>query len=168
MSHSNTPPIKNRAPLTARSSSLRCVSAAEYQTAEQYSKTVRAKPRKHLPRSGPSWNIRGTPSRHQVFEKLLWKPSEDASQSSSWNQMSQYKKIIRLHQYSSTNSKWGWLGMHCARPRNYHSLSLTRIKFHPPKVSPLTNPAKVTDQGLCYRNSDPWGWHIWECGNLDW
>ena len=42
----------------------------------------------------------------------------------------------------------GVLGMHCARPRDYHSLGLTRIKFHPPKVTPLTNPAKVTDQGF--------------------
>ena len=25
-------------------------------------------------------------------------------------------------------------------------------------LQPLTNPAKVTDQGLCYRNSDAWGW----------
>ena len=56
MSHSNTPPVKNRAPVTARSSSLRCVSAAEHQTAKQYSKTGRTKPIKHLPRSDLSWN----------------------------------------------------------------------------------------------------------------
>ena len=37
MSHSNTSPVSNRAPLTARSSSLLCVSAAEHHTAEQYS-----------------------------------------------------------------------------------------------------------------------------------
>ena len=43
--------------------------------------------------------------------------------------------------------------------RDYHSLGLTRIQFHPPKVTPLTEPAKVKDQGLCYSNSDPWGWH---------
>ena len=58
MSHSNTPPVRNRAPLTARSSSLRCVSAAEHQTAEQYSKTGRTKPRKHIPKSDLSWNTR--------------------------------------------------------------------------------------------------------------
>ena len=58
MSHSNTPPVRNRAPLTARSNSLRCISAAEHQTAEQYSKTVRTKPRKHLRRSDLSWNSR--------------------------------------------------------------------------------------------------------------
>ena len=46
-----------------------------------------------------------------------------------------------------------------ARPREYHCLGLTRIQFHPPKVTPLTDPAKVMDQGLCYCNSDAWGWH---------
>ena len=38
MSHSNPPTVRNRAPLTARFSSLRCVSAADHKTAEQYSK----------------------------------------------------------------------------------------------------------------------------------
>ena len=33
MSHSNTPPVRNRGPLTARSSSLRCVSPADHQAA---------------------------------------------------------------------------------------------------------------------------------------
>ena len=50
------------------------------------------------------------------------------------------------------------MGMHCARPRDYHSLELDRIQFHPIKVTPLTNPAKVTDQRLYYCNSDAWGW----------
>ena len=58
MSHSNTAPVRNRAPLTARFSSLRCVSAAEHQTAQQYSKTGRTKPQKPLPRSYLSWNTR--------------------------------------------------------------------------------------------------------------
>ena len=49
--------------------------------------------------------------------------------------------------------------MQCARPRDYHSLGPTRIQFHSPKVTLLTNPAKVTDQGLCYCDSDAWGWH---------
>ena len=51
------------------------------------------------------------------------------------------------------------MGMHCARPRDYHGLGLTLIQFHPQKVTPLTNPAKVTDQELCYCNCDGWGWH---------
>ena len=49
--------------------------------------------------------------------------------------------------------------MHCARPRDYHSLGPTCIQFHPLKVTPLTNPAKVTDQGLCNCNSDAFGRH---------
>ena len=49
--------------------------------------------------------------------------------------------------------------MHCAWPGDYHSLSLTRIQFHPRKVTPLTNTAKVTAQGLCSCNSDAWGRH---------
>ena len=53
----------------------------------------------------------------------------------------------------------GVTGMHCARPRDYHSLTLTHIQFHPPKVTPLTDPAKVTDQRLCNCNSDAWRWH---------
>ena len=47
-SHSNTPQVKKLAPLTTRSSSLKCVSAAEHHTAEQYSKTGKTKPLKHL------------------------------------------------------------------------------------------------------------------------
>ena len=53
----HTPSYKP-APLTVRSSWLRCVSAAEHQTAEQYSKIGRTKPQKHLPRSDLSWNTR--------------------------------------------------------------------------------------------------------------
>ena len=48
--------------------------------------------------------------------------------------------------------------MYCARPRDYHILGFTHIPIHPPNVTPLTNPEKVTDQGLCYCNSDAWGW----------
>ena len=43
---------------------LRCVSAAEQQTAEQYSKTGKTKPRKHLPRSNLSWTLARTSSRY--------------------------------------------------------------------------------------------------------
>ena len=62
----STPPAKKQAPLTTRSSSLRCVSAVENQTAEQYSKTGKTKPR--LPMSNLSWNTR------QDFLKIpsLW------------------------------------------------------------------------------------------------
>ena len=62
--------------LTARSSSLRCVSAAEHQTAEQYSQTGRTKPRQHLPRSDLSWNTR------QEFLKIpsLWEAAMETAQ----------------------------------------------------------------------------------------
>ena len=64
MSHSNTPPVRNRAPLTARSSSL----TVEHNAVEQYSKTGRTKPGKHISRSDLSWNTR------QDFLKIpnLW------------------------------------------------------------------------------------------------
>ena len=55
-SHSNTPPVNKLAPRTMWSSSLRCVSAAEHHTAEQYSKTSKTKPQKRLPRSSLSLN----------------------------------------------------------------------------------------------------------------
>ena len=60
--------VRSQAPLTARSSSFSSVSATEHQTAEQYSKTGKTKPRKHLPRSDLSWNTR------QDFLKIpsLW------------------------------------------------------------------------------------------------
>ena len=44
--------------LHGRSSSLRWVSAAVHHIAEQYFKTGRTKPQKHLPRSNLSWNTR--------------------------------------------------------------------------------------------------------------
>ena len=61
---SNTPPVRNQAPLTTRSSSLRCVSAAKHHTAEQYFKMSRTKPQKHLLSSDLSWNT------HQDFLKI--------------------------------------------------------------------------------------------------
>ena len=68
MLHSSTPTVRNRAPLTSRSCSLRCVPAVEHHTAGQYSKMGRTKPRKHLSRSYLAWNT------HQGFLKIpsLW------------------------------------------------------------------------------------------------
>ena len=43
--HIQLTPVKKLAPLTTRSSTLRCVSADEHYTAEQHSKTGRTKPR---------------------------------------------------------------------------------------------------------------------------
>ena len=33
------------------------------------------------------------------------------------------------------------------------------IQFHSINVTPLTNPAEITDQGLCYCNSNAWQRH---------
>ena len=53
----------------------------------------------------------------------------------------------------------GWLGMHCPWLGDYHSLGMISIEFNSPNITPLTNPAKVADQGLCYYNSNAWLWH---------
>ena len=155
MSHSNTPPVRNRTPLTARSISLRCVLAAKHQTAEQYYKTGRTKPRKHLPRDNLSWNTR------QDFLKIpsLW----EAALGTEWRFFS--KVIFELNvtpKITRSSDSFSTVlpivnGMHCARPRDYHSVGPTHIQLHPPKVTRLTNPAKVMGQGLCYCNSDAWG-----------
>ena len=72
---------------------------------------------------------------------------------------SQYNKVIRLLQHSSANSWCMWLGIHCALPGDYHSLSLICMEFHPSKVMPLTNLDEVTAQGLWHCNSSATGWH---------
>ena len=50
---------------------------------------------------------------------------------------------------------WGCI----VRDLDYHSLGLTRIQFHPLKVTPRIQFDEVTVQGLCYRNLNAWGWH---------
>ena len=87
MSHSNTAPVRNRAPLTAWSSSLRYVSATEHPTAEQYFKRTEQNLESISQEAIYHGTLGRTSSRYQVFEKLLWKPSEAASQRSSWDQM---------------------------------------------------------------------------------
>ena len=71
ISQSNTQPVMNRAPLTARSSSLRCVSAAEHHTAKQYKKrsgqnsgSISQEVIYHRTLARTYW-------RYKVFEKLL-------------------------------------------------------------------------------------------------
>ena len=49
--------------------------------------------------------------------------------------------------------------MHCGWPGDYHSLGLTCIQFRSPKVTPLTDPAKVTGQGFCYCYSNACWWY---------
>ena len=148
MSHSNTPPDRNQAPLTAWSSSLRYTLSAEHQTEEQYSKTGRTKPQKYLPRSDLSWNTRRTSSPYQVFEKLLWKPSEDVSQRSSGIKCHSHPNITRSSDSFSTvlliinGSDWGCIVRDLATiivlllltfnfipQRSHHSLTLLLLQL---------------------------------------
>ena len=152
MPHSNTHPVRKRPPLTAWSTSLRCVSAAEHQTAEQYSKTSRKKLQKPLPRSYLSWTHARTSSRFHVLRSCSGNRANLLLKGHLGIKCySQYIKVIRILQHSSANSYWGWQG--------WHSLGLTRIQFHSPKVSPLTYPSEVMDQGLCYCTSNSYWWH---------
>ena len=152
-----THPVRKRAPLTTRSSSLRCVSAAEHHTAEQYSKTGLTKPRQHLPSSDRSWNIRqdflkipslweaALKTERQCFSKVILASNITQNISGSSDSFSTVPPIVNWSNWECTNCAWSG---------EYHSLGLTRFQFHSPKVTPLTNSAEVTDQGLCYGNSN--------------
>ena len=140
---------------------LRCVSAAEHHTAVQYSKTGRTKSRKHLPRSDLSWNTllvflkipnlweAGLETERRCFSKVMLESNVTPNITRSSNPFSTVPPIVN-------GSDWAEL---CVSNGDYHSFGLTSIQFHPPKITPLTNPAKVTDQGLCHPNSDARGWH---------
>ena len=120
-----------QAPLTTWSSSLRRVSAAKHHTAEQYSETGKIKTRKHLPKSNLSWKTR------KDFLKMpnLWEAALETERRCFSKSIliskchSQYNKVIRLLQHSSSNSLCGWLEMNCAWPGDYHCLSLTQFNF---------------------------------------
>ena len=47
--------------------------------------------------------------------------------------------------------------MHYGSPGDYQSLRLALIQFHTPEATSLTNVHEVTAQGLCYCNSNAWG-----------
>ena len=154
--HFNTSPAKTPALLTILSSNLRCGLAAEQDTAEQYSKTGRTKVKRSR--------------KHRSLIKYLSWPSHDTNplRCSSGNKgkmlvrshlslksHTQYYKDGKLLQVSSIQSKCGWLGTDCWWSGDYHSLSLTRIQFHPPQVTPHSNPVNITVQGLQHLLSHP-------------
>ena len=151
MSHSNTLPVIHRAPLTAWSSSLRCVTAAEQRTAEQYSKTGRTKLRKHLPRSDLSWNTR------QDFFKIasLWEAALETERrcySKVILESNVTPNITRLSDSFSTvpptvnGGYWGCIvrDLDFITQRSHRSLTLPR--------SQIRNSASVT-------LTPAWGWH---------
>ena len=154
-SHSNTLPVKKLEPLTTRSSSLRCVLAAEHHLAEQYSKTGSTKPLKHLPRRCLSWNT------CHYFLKL------PTLRSFSGNRVkmllkshlrikchSQYNKVIGLLQHCSPIVNAGdggcivhdletiivlvLLAFNFIPQRSHHSLTLTRSRLRDSATVTLT------------------------------
>ena len=142
MSHSNTPAVKKLAPLTTPMSSLICVTAAEHHTAEKYSKTGRAKSRKHLTRSNLSWNTR------QDFLKIpsLWEANlETVLKCFSMHIMESNvnSNIISLSSDSFSTvlpivmgvpgMHYGWpgalLAFNLIPQRSYHPLTLPKSRF---------------------------------------
>ena len=123
--------FRNRAPLTAWSSSLRWVSAAEHQTAEQYSKTGRTKPRKHLPKSDLSWNTRqdflkipslweaALETERRYFSKVIFESNITPNITRSSDSFSTVPPVVN-------GGDWG------CRPRDYHSLGLTSHSISSP------------------------------------
>ena len=94
-------PVRKRAPLTTRrtrSNSLRCVSAAAHRTADSTPNRGGQNPESISEDAIYHGILEKTSPRYHVFKKLLWKSSEDASQRSSWKQMS--LPIYRCHQCS--------------------------------------------------------------------
>ena len=161
MTRSNTPSVRKRAPLTKRSSSLRCVSATEHHTAEQCYKTGKTKPWKHLPRSDLSWNTR------QDFLKIpsLWEAALETErrfvskvilESNDSPNISRSSDSFKTVRAIVNGGDWGCI---LRDLMTIIFLVLLSFNFIVKKVTPLTNPAMVTYQGLCYCNSDAWGWH---------
>ena len=114
-----------------RSSGLRCVLAAEHQTAEQSSKTGKTKPLKHLPRSSLSWNT------CQDFLKIPTKPLGSCSGrasflSSHWEGI--YKNIPGSGSTKLTLGFWvGFITTH-----------LTVDKLFPVNPRAITGPPKMS------------------------
>ena len=158
MSHSNMLLVRKQAPLTTRSSDLRCVSAAEHYTSEQYPKTDRTKPWKHLPINDLSWNT------HQDFLKIpsLWEASLETQQryfskiilesnvTLNWTMSSDlFSTVLPIFDVGQ------WVCILHGLKTVIVFVFLTFI-FHSTKVTPLANTAEVMDQGLYYCNSNIW------------
>ena len=108
---SKTPPAKKTLLLIILSSSLRCESAAEHHTAEQYSKTGKAMVQNDLRRSDRSWNT------YQRFLMIpsLWATVLETAKVLPKGHLNikrhpQYNLVSRLLPYSSIQSQWSWLG----------------------------------------------------------
>ena len=73
---------------------------------------------------------------------------------------SQNNKVTRLLQYSSAIVNGGDWGCIVRDLETIIVLVLLAFSFIPQRSHhSLALPCMVTDQGLCYCNSDAWGWH---------
>ena len=128
----------------------------DHHAAEHRSKTGWTKPRKHLPRSNLSWNTR------QDFFKIpsLWTAAtEQRCFSKVILESNVTPNIWRSSDSFSTvpptvnAGDWGCIV-------RYLVLVFLVFNLIPQRThcSVLTNFAEVTVQGLCYCNSDAWGW----------
>ena len=153
MSHSNTPTVIKRSPLTICSRASHCWTVLQKVLQKGQGETTKASHKK--------LSIMKYSPRLPEYTKSL--------RSSSGNRakmllkchlgIKYYSQYIKVLDPTPSAQFHYSLGMHCAWPGEYHSLSLTRIQIDSIKVTPLTNPAEVTNQGLCYCNSNYWGWH---------
>ena len=138
------------------------VSAAKQNTAIKYSKTGRANPKSISQEATYHGILTRTPSRYQASEKLLWKVSIEASQMSSWNQMS-LTNISRSSDSFNTvlpivnGSDWGCnvhdletiivleiLVFNFISQMSHHSLTLLRVWFRDCSAAITLTPGDCT------------------------
>ena len=154
MSHSNKPPVRNRAPLTARSSSLRCVSAAEQQTAEQYSKTGWTNPTKASPKK--RWNTRqdlldipslckaALETERRCFSKVIFESNVTPKITRSPDSFSTVPPIVNGDDWEcivldlETIIILVLLGFNFIPQRSHHSLTLPRSRIRDSATATLT------------------------------
>ena len=103
-------------------------------TLQKYGRT---KPRKLIPKTNLSWNTSQDFVMIASFEKMLWKPSGDASQKPPWNQIPLL--IYQGHQILSAQFRQKLMKVTgdalCVTWRLLLFLLLARIQFHPPTNS---------------------------------
>ena len=168
MLYSNTPPVKKRAPLTPRSNSLMSVSAAEHHTAEHAvlknglekpSKASQSKQPIMVYSPGPPLDNKSLRSfsgnRGNMLLKILLEIKIH----------SQYIKVIRLLQHSSSMGDWGCivcelesitvlvkLLLNFIPQTSHHSLTLPRARFRDSPTVTLTPGDGMADNRWSHRH----------------
>ena len=154
----STQPAKKLPPLTTGFNCLRCGSAYEHNTAEQYSKTGKTKRRKHLTIEAIGYEILFwifKCSRYQAFAKLFMKQNGDDSQRSSLtSNLTQNIKVCRLRT-ASPRVNWGerrcilrdletiivlaFISFNLNSRRSHHWLTLLKSWFRNSATATLSN-----------------------------